>query len=286
MKGIILAGGSGTRLSPLTLAISKQLLPVYNKPLIYYSLSILMLMNINDILIITTPRDADAFKNLLGTGRQFGINLYYELQENPEGIPQAFILAESFIGNDNVTLILGDNIFYGANLVEILSSATDEITGATIFCYPVDDPSRFGVLEVDETGGILSFEEKPEKPKSNLAVTGLYIYDSSVVSLAKKLSKSDRGEYEITDLNNLYLRENRLRFYSLTRGFAWLDAGTFESLFEASSFVKSVESRQGFLVSAPEEIAFRNGWISKNELRMAAKSYNNSYGRKLMKLIE
>jgi glucose-1-phosphate thymidylyltransferase len=281
MKGIILAGGSGTRLYPLTLVTSKQLLPVYDKPMIYYPLSILMLAGIQDILIISTPVDLPNFKKLLGDGSNFGIKLSYAEQPSPDGLAQAFLIGETFIGNDACAMILGDNIFYGSGFRSMLVNArlAAEAGQSSIFAYYVQDPERFGIVEFDQHKKVLSIEEKPSQPKSNYCVTGLYFYDKQVVQLAKQVKPSKRGELEITDLNNLYLKQNNLNVNILGRGFAWLDTGTFESLNEASNFVKMIEDRQGIKISAPEEIAYVNKWITKDDLLHSAARYGKSpYG--------
>lgn len=284
MKGIILAGGSGTRLYPLTMNTSKQLLPVYDKPMIYYPLSTLMLAGIRDILLISTPRDLPNFMNLLGDGSEIGINLSYAEQPSPDGLAQAFLIGEEFINGDSCAMVLGDNIFYGNGLGKVLKKAVDATAGATVFGYYVDDPERFGVVEFDEAGKVISIEEKPAEPKSNYAVTGLYVYDSRVVEFAKKVEPGARGELEITDLNRLYLEANALNVELLGRGFAWLDTGTMESLLDAANFVYLLEKRQGIKMSVPEEIAFRNGWIDKQKLTDIAAKYGKSpYGTHLMK---
>ena len=284
MKGIILAGGAGTRLYPLTMVTSKQLLPVYDKPMIFYPLSTLMLAGIRDVLIISTPEDTPRFEHLLGDGNQFGINLSYTVQPSPDGLAQAFILGESFIGDDECAMILGDNIFYGGGLVEKLRKAVEnaESGSATIFGYYVNDPERFGIMEIDDDEKILSVEEKPKNPKSNYCITGLYFYPKGVSEKAKKVLPSARGELEITSLNDFYLKEERLNGVILGRGFAWLDTGTMDSLVEAADFVQMIEKRQGVKISAPEEIAYRNGWIDKNLLIASAERYGKSpYGQHL-----
>ena len=282
MKGIILAGGSGSRLFPITKSTSKQLLPIYDKPMIYYPLSTLMLAGIRDILIISTPNDLPNFERLLLDGRQFGINLSYKVQLEPNGLAQAFVIGEEFIGDDNVCLILGDNIFYGSDFSNILKRCYQLNDGAMIFGKFVNDPYRFGVVEFDSNNNVLSIQEKPSNPKSNYAAVGLYFYDNRVVEYAKGLKKSIRGEYEITDLNNIYLSKNKLRVELLGRGFAWLDTGTINSLFEAGNFVKAIQDVQGMKISVLEEIAYYNHWISKEELLRAADSYgNSSYGEYL-----
>lgn len=289
MKGIILAGGAGTRLYPLTMVTSKQLLPVYDKPMIYYPLSTLMMANIKDILIISTPEDLPNFERLLGDGSQFGINLSYKVQPSPDGLAQAFILGEDFIGDDLCAMILGDNIFYGSGLGETLEQAVKnaEEGFATIFGYYVNDPERFGIMEFDDKWRILSVEEKPKNPKSNYCITGLYFYDNRVVEYAKKVRPSDRGELEITSLNDIYLKNNSLKGQILGRGFAWLDTGTVDSLIEAADFVQMIEKRQGVKISALEEIAYRKGWINKKDLLLASDKYGKSaYGIHLRKVAE
>ena len=284
MKGIILAGGTGTRLYPLTMVTSKQLLPVYDKPMIYYPLSTLMLAGIRDILIISTPVDIKNFEKLLGDGSQFGISLSYAVQETPNGLAQAFVIGEEFIGDSPCAMVLGDNIFYGGGLSSFLHEAVQNAANndATIFGYYVNDPERFGIMEFDDDKNILSVEEKPEHPKSNYCITGLYFYPAGVAEMAKKVQPSARGEYEITSLNELYLNEKRLKAQILGRGFAWLDTGTMDSLIEAAEFVQMTEKRQGVKISAPEEIAFRKGWITKEELLASAQKYGKSpYGKHL-----
>lgn len=278
-KGIILAGGSGTRLYPITQSISKQIIPVYNKPMIYYPLSVLMLSGIREILIISTPHDLPLYKNLFGDGSQLGISLSYAEQPSPDGLAQAFIIGEEFIGDDNVCLILGDNIFYGFELPKLLAKTVQSNTGATVFGYYVTDPERYGVAEFDKDKNVISLEEKPEVPKSNYAVTGLYFYDNTVVKKAKGLKPSKRGELEITDLNKLYLEEDRLKVNLMSRGMAWLDTGTHDSMLEASNFIATIERRQGLMVSCIEEIAFNMGYINKEQLLTLAKPLEkNDYG--------
>lgn len=290
MKGIILAGGSGTRLYPLTMVTSKQLLPIYDKPMIYYPLSTLMLAGIKDILIISTPTDLPNFERLLGDGSNFGLNLSYKVQPSPDGLAQAFILGEEFIGDDTCAMVLGDNIFYGNGFSRILKSAVENAEQnhrATVFGYYVDDPERFGIVEFDESGKVISVEEKPQQPKSNYAITGLYFYDNRCVKYAKEQKPSARGELEITDLNRMYLENGELDVKLLGRGFAWLDTGTMDSLLEASDFVACVEKRQGVKISAIEEIAYINGWIDKEKLMESAKKYGKStYGQHLMRVAE
>ena len=286
-KGIILAGGSGTRLYPVTHTISKQLLPVYDKPMIYYPLTTLMLGDIRDILIISTPQDLPQFENLLGDGSQWGLKLSYAVQPTPDGLAQAFILGADFIGDDVSTLILGDNIFYGHDLEHLLNSANTRQSGATVFAYHVNDPERYGVVEFDDNNQVISLKEKPKNPKSNYAVTGLYFYDQKVVELANNLKPSARGELEITDLNKLYLEKNELFVEMMDRGYAWLDTGTHDSLLDAGQFISTIENRQGLKVACPEEIAYRKHWITKTDLENLAKPLlKNQYGEYLLKLIK
>ncbi len=285
MKGIILAGGSGTRLYPLTMVTSKQLLPVYDKPMIYYPLSTLMLAGIREILIISTPEDTPRFEALLGNGSQFGLSLQYEVQPNPDGLAQAFIIGEEFIGNDPVAMILGDNIYYGSGMRKILQNAANKESGSTVFGYHVNDPERFGVVEFDENGKVLSVEEKPSEPKSNYAITGLYFYDNRVVEIAKNVKPSKRGELEITSINEAYLNMGELEVSLLGRGFTWLDTGTHQSLVSATNFVQTVEEHQGIKIAALEEIAYINGWISKEQLWDAGEALSKTgYGQYLMKV--
>ena len=287
MKGIILAGGSGTRLYPITKGVSKQLMPIYDKPMVYYPLSVLMLAGIQDILIITTPEDQEGFIRTLGDGSDFGVNLTYKIQPSPDGLAQAFIIGEEFIGSDSVCLILGDNIFWGQGFTPILKSAASRKSGASVFGYQVKDPERFGVVAFDENQKAISLEEKPEKPQSNFAVTGLYFYDNYVVEMAKKVKPSHRGELEITTLNQMYMERGDLNVELLGRGFAWLDTGTHESLLEAAMFVETIEKRQGYKIACLEEIAWNNGWLNNKQVMRTAKVLSkNSYGQYLTELVK
>ncbi len=286
-KGIILAGGSGTRLYPVTNGVSKQLLPIYDKPMIYYPISVLMLSGIRDILIITTPEDQSNFERMLGDGSDFGINLSYTVQPSPDGLAQAFTIGEDFIGNDNVCLVLGDNVFWGQGFTPILQRAAGRTTGASIFGYKVKDPERFGVVAFDENKKVISIEEKPDKPKSNFAVTGLYFYDNDVVEMAKQVKPSDRGELEITTINQMYMERGDLNVELLGRGFAWLDTGTHESLLEAALFVETIEKRQGYKIACLEEIAWRSGWLSDEQVMSIGQLLSkNGYGRYLLSLLD
>ena len=287
MKGIVLAGGAGTRLHPITLGTSKQLLAVYDKPMIYYPISVLMLAGIRDILIITTPEDQPSFKKLLGDGSRFGVRFSYEVQPSPDGLAQAFLIGEKFIGNDSVCLVLGDNIFYGANFINALRNAAAKQSGATIFGYYVCDPERFGVIEFDSNFKPLSIEEKPKNPKSNYAVTGLYFFDNDVVRIAKDVKPSARGELEITSVINAYLQRGDLHVERLGRGYAWLDTGTYEAMLDAANFIRTIETRQGLQVACLEEIAFESGWLTADQLRILAQKYQKtSYGEYLLKVLE
>ena len=286
-KGIILAGGSGTRLHPLTHSLSKQLIPVYDKPMIYYPLSVLMLAGIQDILIITTPHDQQSFINLLGSGNQWGLNISYEVQPNPDGLAQAFIIGEKFIGNDSVSLVLGDNIFYGHGMDKLLDNAMQKEKGATVFGYYVKDPERYGVVDFDEKGHAINLEEKPENPKSNYAVTGLYFYDNDVIEIAKNIKPSHRGELEITDVNKVYLERGDLNVEVMGRGYAWLDTGTHASLLQASNFIQVMEERQGLKIACPEEIAYSKGFIDAAQVeKLAAPLLKSGYGQYLMGLLK
>ncbi len=287
MKGIVLAGGAGTRLHPITRGVSKQLLGVYDKPMVYYPISVLMLAGIRDILIITTPEDQVSFKRLLGDGSRFGVNFTYAVQPKPEGLAQAFLIGEDFIGNDRVALVLGDNIFYGAKLGKLLHNAVDREVGATVFGYHVCDPERFGVVEFDSEGKAISIEEKPVHPKSNYAVTGLYFYDNDVVNIAKHIKPSARGELEITAVNNEYLRRGQLHVEIFKRGYAWLDTGTHDSMLDAANFIRTVETRQGLQIACLQEIAYENGWMTRDDIRESVKDMlKTEYGQYLLRLVE
>lgn len=287
MKGIILAGGTGSRLHPITLGTSKQLIPIYNKPLIYYSLSVLMLAGIRDIFLISKPEDKTRFFNVLGNGEKFGLNITYGIQYKPEGIAQSFLIAEDFIKKDNVALILGDNIFWGHNFRRLLNKAIINLDGASIFGYPVKNPSQFGVVELGLNNEVISIEEKPSRPKSNIAVTGLYFYNNDVIEIAKNLTPSSRGELEISDINHIYLKKNKLNLNFLGRGYAWMDAGTFEGIMDASLFVNTFEKRQGNMIACLEEIALKNNWIDKQKIHEGSSVYKNSeYGQYIRSLIE
>ncbi len=285
MKGIILAGGSGTRLYPITKGVSKQLMPIYDKPMIYYPITVLMMAGIRELLIITTPEDKEQFMRLLGDGKQWGVDISYTIQEVPNGLAQAFVLGADFIGDDSVALVLGDNIFYGSTIQNSLKNAVNT-QGGVVFAYPVSDPERYGVVSFDDKMQAISIEEKPQNPKSNYAVPGLYFYDNKVVQYAKDLKPSARGEYEITDINKIYLAENNLHVEVLSRGTAWLDTGTFESLHDASEYVRVIEKRQGFKIGSPEEVAYRQGFINKDQLRsLAEEMHKSGYGEYLLSLI-